>query len=151
MFAESTHIVTVNYDTSLADMIKAGKYGWSSGYYNEQSFPVCGVGVRETEITLFHFNKDMSTFAVLDELKRHGFRAATLTELLALGASQPELQRGFAILALSSVWREPSSLRSVPSLGSNRVFGRELGLCWDMSTWGAYCRFAAVRVSDKKQ
>jgi undecaprenyl-diphosphatase len=52
---------------------------------------------------LFHFNRDISSEDAIAEMDKDGFRPATLAELLALGEAQPELQKQFPIIALSSV------------------------------------------------
>ena len=148
MFVDGTYIVTVNYDQSLADMITAGKYDyWMIGDINEMSFPIQkkGTGTSETVITLFHFNKWMSTDAVLAELDKHGFRAATLPELLALGAYQPELQRQYLIVALGSVCRI-LGYRNVARLDILAGSLRSLQLDWNAGGGrDSVYRYAAVR------
>jgi hypothetical protein len=140
------HNIVVNYDMPLANLIAAGRYDWKNGDINDQNFPISGSGTSETEIALFHFNKSMSTDVVLDELDKRGFRAATLRELLALGADQPELQRQFPIIALGSIWRDPCDNRGVAFLGRNGA-ERYLSLDWCEGDLGDFCRFAAVRKS----
>jgi hypothetical protein len=81
---------------------------------------------------------------VLKEFEARGLRAATLPELLAFGATYPEKQREFPIVALRSVWQNRDGLRCVPCLdrdGSKRM----LGLRWLGRRWLDDCRFAAVR------
>jgi len=141
-----TYKVTVDYGQSLDTMITAGRYDWKNGDINDQNFPISGRRTSETEIALFHFNKGMSTDAVLAELDKRGFRAATLPELLALGADQPELQRQFPIIALGSVWRDPIGIRCVAYLDGSGA-ERYLNLYWYGRDWKDICRFAAVRKS----
>jgi len=140
------HNVVVDYGMSLADMIDIGRYDWKNNDIMTKHFPISGSGTSETEIVLFQFNKGMSTDAVLAELDKRGFRAATLPELLALGADQPELQRQFPIIALGSVWRRPDGNRNVACLG-RRDAERFLLLDWYEFVWCGVCRFAAVRKS----
>ena len=73
-----------------------------------------------------------------------GYRPATLAELLALGESQPELQRQFPIIALGSVWRGAFGRRRVACLYVPG-YGRRLNLYYLDNDWRAHCRFLAVR------
>ena len=115
--AGSTYPVTVNYDLSLAGMIKAGRYDWVNSDITEKHFPVKGEGIKEVTAELVCFNKYMSSKDVLRELDRCGLRPATIEEILAFGAKYPELQRQFPIVALNSIWQHGH--RDVSSLWSN--------------------------------
>jgi len=77
-------------------------------------------------------------------MAKAGYRPAPIEDLLALGASQPELQKKFLIVALGSQWRSPDGDLSVPVLDWDGA-ERYLGLDWLGRGWGASCRFAAVR------
>jgi hypothetical protein len=79
-------------------------------------------------------------------MEKAGYRPARIEELLALGASQPELQKEFPIVALASVWRGPGGDRRVPYLRWD-VAGRRLDLSWFEYGWTGDYRFAAVRKS----
>lgn len=142
-----TYRVTLDYGQSLDAMIAAGRYDWNNVDINAQNFPITGSGTSEIEIVLFRFVKSMSASAVQAELDKRGFRTATLPELLALGASQPKLQRQFSIVALGSVWRRPDGCHDVAFLDGSIVARRSLGLnCnWYGGSWSGACRFAAVR------
>ncbi len=142
--ASPTYPVTVNYDLSLAGMIKAGRYDWVSSDITEKHFPLVGSGTRETITELVRFNKDMGSDDVLRELDRRGLRPATIEELLAFGARYPELQRQFPIVALGSIWRHDLDRRYVPCLwgGSDE---RSLCLNWFEFGWRDDYRFLAVR------
>lgn len=136
--------VVVDYSCSLAEMISAGHYNWTHNDITTEHFPVQGEGKQEIEITLFHFGKTTTSEEVLAEMEKQGYRPATIEELLALGASQPELQKQFPIVAFGSCWRSQGGRRRVPYLywSCNE---RELNLGWFEDDWGGYCRFLAVR------
>ena len=139
-----TYRVVVNYTHTLAEMIKAGKYDYANSDINAKNFPVSGAGTRETEIALFHFNKNMSSGQVIAEMEKAGYRPAKIEELLALAEFHPELQREFPIIALGSVWRSPVGDLNVPYL--NRYDSRRgLRLDWFGGGWGDGCRFATAR------
>lgn len=137
--------VTVDYGQLLDAMIAAGRYDGMHGDITDQNFPISGSGTCETEIALFHFDKSMPLDTVLAELDKRGFRAATLTELLALGADQPELQRQFPIVALGSIWHGPRGDRGGAAYLGRIPAGRSLDLLWYEGDWSGLCRFAAVR------
>lgn len=161
-----TYRVTVDYTKSLAEMIAAGKYDYVNPYINEKNFPIkrpksvaqtghkevhSGNGPYRTpeptagnivELVLIHqMSKMVSTEDILKYLDKNDLRPATLAELLAFGAENPEIQRRFLIVALSSSWLCSLGRHCVPYLwgGSD---DRDLGLYW--SEWGGCCRFLAV-------
>ena len=136
----------VNYAQSLSEMIAAGRYDWSNIGIIEKNFPrTKQAGIEDISLHLFRFGRPLLTDEVIHELDRAGFRPATLEELLALGARKPDLQRGFLIIALGSVWEDPYGDLTAPYLRSYGV-GRQLNL-GDIASirWDNSCRFAAVR------
>jgi hypothetical protein len=126
----NTYEVTVNYSQPLKKAVKVGGYDWVDRYI------VQGVGISTTQgsigkaraksvgpkqrgqadvsIVLVEFNDDVTTDDVLAVLDQRGMRAATLPELLALGAKYPDLQRQFWIVALGSPYRGPDNSFVVP-------------------------------------
>ncbi len=147
---KNIYVVTVNYDRSVEDGVKAGKYYWTDKRITSDRFPSNEVGNKEVSIELVHFGKNMKTDEVLSELDRAGLRPATLKELLALGEKVPDLQRESPISALGSVCQDPRGGRGCVRLGCTR-FGwdndskRYSELDWLDSRWGDGYRFAAVR------
>ena len=141
---QSTFPLTLDYSQSLPTMIAAGGYDWVNSDITAEHFPITGEGQIEVEVTLFHFNRSMSSEPVLEELDQAGFRPAKIEELVALGVKERDLQKKFPIVALGSVWRGSDGRRYVPDLDwSGR--GRSLGLLWLGDEWVGSCRFAAVR------
>jgi len=141
----ATYKVAVDYGQSLAEMIKAGNYDWVNNDITQEHFPVSGQGKQQDiEVALFHFNKVMKSDQVIARMRKEGYRPATIAELLALGVSQPELQKQFPIIALGSVWRFPDGGRLVPCLGW--LSGeRSLGLGCLGGDWLVGCRFVGLR------
>lgn len=138
-----TYPVTVNYDLSLAGMIKAGWYDWVNSDITEKYFSMNSTGTKEVVTRLVHFNQYLSSDDVLRELDKRGLRPATIAELLAFGAKYPELQRQFPIVALGSIWQH-LGLRFVPYL-YGRGSERRLSLDWFEYGWYDGYRFLAVR------
>ncbi len=128
--------------TTIKDLVKQGRYDWSNSDVKDDHFNVDVP--HQAEIILRHFNKNMSTDAVLKALDEEGLRPATMSELLALGIKYPDLQKQFPIIALGSVWQDRDGDRYVGSLGF-RDGQRKLFLYWFGNDWLVICRFAAVR------
>ncbi|PIR57314.1 MAG: hypothetical protein COU72_01585, partial [Parcubacteria group bacterium CG10_big_fil_rev_8_21_14_0_10_41_35] len=139
--------VVVDYGMSLFNMISVGNYDYVNSNITAEHFPTTSEGVVKTkEVVLFHFNRDISSEVVIAEMNKAGYQPANIAELLALGAQKPELQLGFPIVGLGSVWRDPDGYRGSPVL---RRDGSERKLClfYFGLAWYAYYRFAAVRKS----
>lgn len=141
---QSTFSVTVDYTLALPEMITAGKYDWVNSDITQKHFPVIGEGKVERELILVHFGRNMGTEAVLEDFDKQNLQSATIEELLALGATHPELQRQFPIIALGSVWQHPGGGRCVPYLGEDSS-ERCLSLDWYDDGWADDCRFLAAR------
>ncbi|MEE8131502.1 MAG: hypothetical protein V3T98_00400 [Candidatus Paceibacterota bacterium] len=140
----NTFIVTVNYDLSVEEAVKAGKYDSSNNNIMTKNFSSNRRGKTEAEITLIHFDSCMESEDVIREIDKQGFRLAELLELLAFGAKYPDVQRDFPIVALGSAWQIPDGVRRMPCLG--RVAGeRVLDLGWFGSGWRSDVRFAVLR------
>ena len=136
--------VLVDHTESLQEMIKAGQYDWVNDDITNDHFPIKGSGQEEKEITLFHFNRSISSNDAIAEMKKAGYSLALIEDLLALGATYKELQKQFPINALGSVWRDPCGDRYVPYLFWDGL-ERDLRLLWFVRGWIEYWRFAAVR------
>ena len=136
--------LTVNYDLSVEDMVKLGKYDWTNSDITSEHFPVTRQGKSEVEVELVHFDRVMSSNDVLRELDKQGYRPADLRELLDFGAAYPEEQRKYPIAALGSVWQLPNGRRRVADLVGSAGY-RGLGLDWLEDDWNEFWRFLAVR------
>lgn len=139
--------VVVDCNRSLAEMISAGKYDWVHSDITAEHFSVREGGAQEKEIALFHFGRNISSKDAICEMDAAGYRPAIIEELLALGESQPELQKQFSIVALGGpLWRDSGNgYHHVPCLEGD-VGGRNLDLCrWFDGFWISNWRFAAVR------
>jgi len=138
------YIVSVDYGMSLADMIVAGQYDGKNSDINSRNFPIKGEGTVNVNLELVHLDKSASFEDVLAYLEANGMRPATVEELLAFGATYPEIQREFPIICLGSSWVYPDGNRRVPVL-RRRGSRRSLSLSWFTYGWPEHCRFLAVR------
>ncbi|MFA5163525.1 MAG: hypothetical protein WC441_03275 [Patescibacteria group bacterium] len=143
---QSGFLLKIDYSLTLEQMIAAGRYDWNNGDVNARNFPLpvelSGQSLQ-VQAKLFHFGHSISSQKAIEEMDKQGYRPATLVELLALGASYPDLQRKFPIIALGSIWQNANGNRDAPFLDvdDNR---RELNLNWFDNDWVGRCRFLAV-------
>jgi len=136
--------VTVDYDRSVEDGVRAGRYDYANPNITSKNFPASKSGTEEIEVVLVHFDRLIGSEKATEELRKRGLRPAELPELLAVGEQYSEKQRDFPIVALGPVWRVPDGDLSVPCL--RRLEGeRDLDLGWFGGDWFPGCRFAAVR------
>jgi len=102
-----TYKVMVDYDQSLDEAIKAGKYDYVSLLITSENFPSPRKDETEVEVRLFHFGRTISSNKeAIAEMDRQGYRPATLRELLELVTQHPEFirKKEFFVLALGSTW-----------------------------------------------
>lgn len=139
-----TDLITVDYSQPLEEMIAAGHYDWVHGSITAEHFPLSGTGQVSLDTVLVYFNQELSTDNVLVELDRQGLRPATIAELLAFKINDPVHHRKYPIHAFGSVWSDEFEHPHSPY-----VFRDGLEYHLDCSrrnnTWGAGCRFLAVR------
>ena len=148
--------VTVDYTQTLAQMIAAGNYDSVDSGITDKHFPLPSIPTglplstgsgqatkADLKLRLFYINRSINSNDTIAELKQKGLRPATLPELLAFGATYPEEQRKYPIVALGSVWRRWFGYRLVPCLYGNDV-RRFLLLRYFFSAWLEDWRFAAV-------
>ena len=102
-FLVATSKFVVDYDQSVADSLKEGKYDWVNDGITDANFPSDEKGKREVGFGMFHFNKTMQSEDIIAKMKAEGFRPATMKEKLAYGKKNPEEQRKYPIVALGSV------------------------------------------------
>jgi len=141
--------VTVNYDLSLKEMIRAGKYDRVCGDISDwkiiEGNPADRKGQEEVRLKLvdeyLYFNNTEEVLKRLDEMS---YRPATVAELLAFGAKYPGKQKGPPIVALGSVFRSPDGNRRVAYFDWDNP-RRCLDLHWARCSWPTYFRFLAVR------
>lgn len=137
--------VTVDYDQTVREMIKAGKY---DGEYGPASTSPDGHyrGRANVDIVLVHISRSVESNAALRKLEEMHLRPVSLRELLAFGATYPEQQREFPIIALDSVRRDASR-----DHGDALIFCKEnhryFSYLYSTNNqgWVPACRFAAVR------
>lgn len=136
--------VNVDYSASVEQLIKVGKYDWFNAEIKAGNFPSSEKGTAQVLVYLVPFTRELSSEDAVRELDHQGLRPATLKELLALGATYPDLQRKALIVALGSNWRDSDGDVFVPRLYSLES-DRRLSLRWWRGVWPSHWHFAAVR------
>jgi hypothetical protein len=133
-------------------MVEEGKYSWwnsvISGSPDDFVRPtfVRSISV-EVKLELVHLNKVVSSAEVEAYLIENGMRAATIKELLAFGATYPDVQREFPVIALGATWIDQYGGCYAPYLdvvGSERHLDLSEDI-WDVRHWAEHYRFLAVR------
>jgi hypothetical protein len=144
---------TVDYDQSLADMVKAGCYDEVDGeifrYLLITGTPAGKCGQEEIDLYIFNFpHRRMDYDQAQVEMEGRGFRAATFAELLAFGKRYPKEQKEYRIVALGSTFSGPKNRGNrVARLDFGNWQGfdqRCLSLVWIDEEAGE-CRFLTVR------
>lgn len=141
--------LTVNYDRSVEDGIRAGKYDSVDSRITSGNFPATQKGIAEITVEFIHFGRVVSTDDVLREFDQRCLRPATLPELLAFGEKYPDVQREFPIIAFSSVIENWLAGYGIPCLGRHDA-KRSLFLRWFESDCFDDCRFAGIRIFQRK-
>lgn len=145
MRTENTFDVRVDYNATVEDLVKAGRYGWADEDITSAHFPSQKVGVVRLKMAVVCFDRFTESEDDLAAFEQAGFRGPALKETLAFGARHPKEQLKYAIVGLSqeAFWRDPFGLRLVPFLWGGGS-GRGLGLRWFDDGWGVYFRFLVV-------
>ena len=97
--------LTIDYDLSIERLKAEGRYDWSNVEITSQHFPSKETGERQVEVAIVPIGRYDTIDRVVASLGTEGIRPATLTELLAVGAQFPDLQREWSIIAFGSVWQ----------------------------------------------
>jgi hypothetical protein len=155
--------IIVDYSLELSEMIKLGQYDWVNDDIIKH-FTLQGLGKQAFDLVLVTVpeilewliaegqateeqiaEKWVTTRQVIAYLASHGLLAALIEHLLAFGATYPELQRQFLIIALGSSFVVDDGDRNYPCLNCDDG-ERRLNLRWndDDRHWDETCRFLAV-------
>ncbi|MDA2936538.1 hypothetical protein MYX06_04950 [Patescibacteria group bacterium AH-259-L05] len=110
--------VVVDYRRSLNEMIKAAHC--KTNQYCKEKLVKCkikGKGKVERSILLYRSDEYKNPDEIIAELKKQGYRPATIAELLALIEYHPELLKGNMIFALGSritiTWKDNLMLTTI--------------------------------------
>lgn len=142
--------LTIDYNKTLEEMVAAGNYDVISDFITFEHFPIpidmIGRTIRAYP-RLFYFSVNTKSNDAIKVMAQAGYRPATLAELLALGAADPNAQTKFTIHALGSIWRSGSKKNPHFFAPCLCLFEGDRSLCctdYDF-TWPAGDRFLGIR------
>ncbi len=95
--------ITVLPNLILAERIALGKYDWKNGDITESRFPHNTATIGEWEYDLYHPNLSLSSEDAKSSAEVDGWVVAEAEHVLAFGATFPDVQRKFTVIALGSV------------------------------------------------
>ncbi len=144
IIVDKVFIVVVDYGQTLEEMIRAGRYDFVDSDIKAEHFPIRGEGKVQRSLVLVDLGYwPIGISDVLDECKRRGLRPAGIEDLLAFGATFPEAQCKFIIMALGSIRRQ-GNYHFIPCLSGHKGW-RELSSNMHGHGWRGRCRFLAIR------
>lgn len=146
---EEVFIVSINYSKSLKELMLRGCYDWVNGGINERNFVLPAHLINQRVLVsskLFNFNRLLSSEEAIYEMRKKGYRPATIFELLALGSKYKWLQRYFPIIALGSTWNLAIDVVKVPYLTAT-TNSRKLHLNSFQVKWPKKCYFLGVSIN----
>ena len=142
---EGTYPTIIDYSLSLATMIKAGEYDWIDDEITEKQFRPKGKGIVKHQLVLCHYGLIIETGKIMKLMAAAGLKESPIEDLLAFGATYPEEQRKYSIIALGSTVGITGN-RDVPCLNEDGS-KRSLNLHWYAHRWPVAYRFLARKVS----
>ncbi|HEY5587980.1 MAG TPA: hypothetical protein VIK86_03385 [Candidatus Paceibacterota bacterium] len=140
----------VDYNRSVEEMVRAGKYDWlDTNVIDRYPIPKNKIGQSESISTeLLNFNRLMYYEEAIEEIAKKGYRSATAHEILVFGEKNLELQEESPIISLESVW-QIEAYRAVLALYGNpsrSLFNYDLNRTLLIGgDFPAICRFLVVR------
>jgi hypothetical protein len=140
--ATASSSLSVTANDTLESLIARGNYDWTNeNIVKKFSFDTLTVG--EWEFKLVDPKRDISSADAKTLCETDGWSVSKLEHLLVFGAMFPDAQKKNPIIALGSVCGLVG-LQHVSELWY-RSYERGLDLDWWRYSWGALCRFLAVR------
>ena len=140
---QKTYEVSVDYTKTLAEMISVGKYDWQRDEISEK-FKLEESGKQEVVLVLVHLNRIAETDTALESIELLLLEPAKIEHLLAVGATHPEIQREFPVVALGSSFSIGGTSCGFPYLdfrGGRRI----ISVLSNHEPFGCDLRFLAVR------
>lgn len=139
-----SYTVSVNYNKTVKQLIKDGKYDWANGDVSDSHFPLNKKGEEQVEIFIVSIDHRMSDPEVTQFINSLGIQDVNVKEELSLGAQYPDLLREDPIVGRGSKWRDSDGDLLVPSLRSIKS-RRGLFLVRLVGDWYSHWQFACKR------
>jgi hypothetical protein len=132
-------VVPYRGDTTISELIFAGKYVDVHPHLTDSRFPNVREGIDESiSVELLQFpwaqSHGIGLSGVQQRIQTFGFRTLAAAELLAIGAKYPILQYQYALVALGQAWTPSPDASFVVSLHGThkrrRVDLQRIGYSW---------------------
>lgn len=136
----------IDYQLSLSEILRLGKYDQVNESVNEVNFPLVSNELKSTELIakLFKFGGLVGSEEATQLMKADGFDPSPIRELIFLGLRYPFLQQSFFIVGLGSTWKRYGDL-FVPGLSKNSINQRIINLYSYKGIWPSSCRFLGIQ------
>lgn len=121
-FTDRNFRLVVDYDLPLSEAMRADNFEDISKHITKEFFPRSQeeVGVKELQFILYHFDREIKPEEAIRELKKEGYRPATLRELLCFVCFEEDhiraLEWPLMVAALGSIGKVTDKDRFVPCL-----------------------------------
>jgi hypothetical protein len=135
--------ISVNYDLSLEEMIRAGKYNRIDTSIKEKVAPLKKTGTIETELNLIRFGSNMSNAKIFKMFEKYNLRPANIHELLAFGAKYPNKQKIRPIVAIGLIWHISLGNIILTSSGRFQILSTLISTKF-VTKWPYYVKFLAA-------
>lgn len=122
-------VVSPSYGAPLERMIAKGAYDDVSPYLNEKNFPLEKTGPARVRVEFVSFDFGEGLVNSLDAakaLEARGYRAATITELLAIGEQYSSQREEMTIIAAGTVYVVPGAGHK--AVAALRIFKTQSGV-----------------------
>ena len=142
LVAQDSYLVTVNYDMTLEEMIRAGNYNFVDDGIDLKRFRIKGKGLKDVRIKLRGFKTIVTSDEALWSLRENKLRRwpTKLEEMLALVAKHPDILEKDSIAAFGSIGSF-RGLKRVPSAGFHTITKRILSTRSLNEKWDTVWRF----------
>ena len=94
--------ITIDYDQSIEELIKAGRYYRAYSEITSGKFPTNETGTRGLMVTLVRLDGNSTIQQVLAAQAKNGLRPASIRELLTFGKGYAEILNKVSIVAFGS-------------------------------------------------
>lgn len=101
-FNDKLYEIEVDGTKTFKELNLKFNFSFNTNYPSFYSFKIMDKTKRRNSIKLFNFDKDLTSFEIIEKMLSENFQPSTLEEILCLLNDQPQLHVQFTIIALGS-------------------------------------------------
>jgi hypothetical protein len=135
--------VSVDYDLSLRERIAGGCYDWTNSGFEHSTFVPAGRGKAMHSLGFVQFSDYVGAERAVMAIESAGDRPASPEDLLAFGATHPDIQRSCRVVAVGMAV-DVNGERFFPGLWGSAK-SRILQLHRTSEDWAPKTRFLAIK------